>query len=39
MVDWQNSVQKQPPEVLYKKGILKIFHKIHRKTPVPESFC
>ena len=30
-------IQKQPPEMCYKKGILKIFCKIHRKTPVSES--
>ena len=29
-------VKKQPPEVLYKKGVLKNC-KIHKKTPVPES--
>ena len=30
-------IQKQPPEMCYKKGVLKIFCKIHRKTPVSES--
>ena len=30
-------VQKQPPEVFYKKTCSQKFHKIHRKTPVPES--
>ena len=30
-------VQKQPPEVFYKRCSYK-FHKIHRETPVPESF-
>ena len=29
--------QKQPPEVFYRKGFLKNFHKIRRKTPVPEA--
>ena len=29
--------QKQLPEVFYKKGVVKKFHKIHRKRPVPES--
>ena len=28
-------VQEQPPNVFYKK---KVFLKIHRKTPAPESF-
>ena len=32
------SDQKQPPEVFYKKGVLKNIAKIHRKTPVPKSF-
>ena len=30
-------IKKQPPEVFYKKDVLKNFTKIHRKTPVPES--
>ena len=30
-------VQKQPPEVFYKKGFLKKIRKIHRKIPVSES--
>ena len=30
--------QKQPPEVFYKKRCSQKFPKIHRKTPVPESF-
>ena len=30
-------IQKQPPEMCYKRGVLKIFCKIHRKTPVSES--
>ena len=29
--------QKQPPEVFYKKRCSYKFHKIHRKSPVPES--
>ena len=29
--------QKQPPEVFCKKRCSQKFHKIHRKTPVPES--
>ena len=29
--------QKQPPEVFYEKKVFLEFHKIHRKTPVPES--
>ena len=29
-------IQKQPPEVCYKKGVLKIFCKIHGKALVPE---
>ena len=29
--------EKQPPEVFYKKKYYYKFHKIHRKTPVPES--
>ena len=29
--------QKQPPEVFYKKVVLKNFRNIHRKTPVLES--
>ena len=28
---------KQPMEVLFRKRCSKKFHKIHRKTPVPES--
>ena len=31
--------QKQPPEVFCKKKYSYKFHKIHRKTPVPEFFC
>ena len=30
--------QKQPPEVFYEKKCSYKFHKIHKKTPVPESF-
>ena len=30
------NVQKQSPEVFYKKGALKNFTKFHRKAPVPE---
>ena len=30
------NVQKQSPEVFYKKGALKNFTKFHRKGPVPE---
>ena len=30
-------MKKQPPEVFYKKGALKNFAKIYRKTPAPES--
>ena len=30
--------QKQPPEVFYEKRYSQKFCKIHRKTPVPESF-
>ena len=30
--------QKQPPEVFFKKRCSSKFHKIHSKTPVPESF-
>ena len=29
--------EKQPTEVFYEKGCSENFHKIHRKTPVPES--
>ena len=32
------NVQKQPPEVFCKKMCSWKFHKIHRKTPVPETF-
>ena len=32
------NVQKQPPEVFCKKICSWKFHKIHRKTPVPEAF-
>ena len=32
------NVQKQPPEVFCKKMCSWKFHKIHRKTPVPEAF-
>ena len=31
-------IKKQPPEGFSKKGVLKIFHKIHLKTPVLESY-
>ena len=40
MLDFQNvfnPLQKQPPEVFCKKRCSKKFHKIHKKTPVPES--
>ena len=30
-------IQKQPPEVFYKKSCSEKFRKIHKKTPVPES--
>ena len=30
-------LQKQPPEVFYKKGVLLNFEKTHRKAPVLES--
>ena len=30
-------IQKQPPEVFYEERCSYKFHKIHRKTPVPES--
>ena len=30
--------QRQPPEVFCRKGALRNFAKIDRKTPVPESF-
>ena len=30
-------VQKQPPEMFYKKRCSEKYHKIHRKAPVPES--
>ena len=30
-------IQKQPPEVFYEKRCSCKFHKIYRKTPVPES--
>ena len=32
------NVQKQPPEAFCKKICSWKFHKIHRKTPVPETF-
>ena len=32
-----NNIYKQPPEVFFKKKCSYKFHKIHRKTPVPES--
>ena len=32
------NVQKQPPEAFCKKMCSWKFHKIHRKTPVPEAF-
>ena len=32
------NVQKQPPEAFCKKMCSWKFHKIHRKTPVPEVF-
>ena len=32
------SIQKQPPEAFCKKMCSWKFHKIHRKTPVPEAF-
>ena len=32
------NVQKQPPEAFCKKMCSWKFHKIHRKTPVPETF-
>lgn len=31
-------VQTQPLQLLYEKSLCKIFHKIHRKTVVPDSF-
>ena len=31
------NVQKQPPEVFYVNRCSLKFHKIHKKTPVPES--
>ena len=31
--------QKQPPEMFCKVGVLRIFAKIHRKTPVSETLC
>ena len=33
------NVQKQPPEAFCKKMCSWKFHKIHRKTAVPETFC
>ena len=30
-------IQKQPPEVFCKKSCSYKFHKIHRKTPVPQA--
>ena len=35
---WNCILQKQPPEVFYEKRCSYKLHKIHRKTPVPESF-
>ena len=32
-----DTIQKHPPEVFCKKGVLRNYAKIHRKTPVPES--
>ena len=32
------NVQKQPPEAFCKKMCSWKFHKIHRKTPAPETF-
>ena len=32
------NVQKHPPEAFCKKMCSLKFHKIHRKTPVPEAF-
>ena len=32
------NVQKQPPEAFCEKMCSWKFHKIHRKTPVPEAF-
>ena len=32
------NVQKQPPEAFCKKMCSWKFHRIHRKTPVPEAF-
>ena len=34
---WILKIQNQPPEVFCNKRCSKKFHKIHRKTPVPES--
>ena len=34
-----SSLQKQPPEVFYTKGVLRNFQKIHRKTLMPEPLC
>ena len=31
-----SNIQKQPPEVFYKKGVLKNFTKFTEKAPVPE---
>ena len=31
-------LQKQPPELFYEKRCSYKLHKIHKKTPVPESF-
>ena len=36
-VEMKIKVKKQPPEVFYKKGVLKNFTKFTRKKPVPES--
>ena len=36
MLFW-DLLQKQPPEVFYKKGVLQNFEKTHRKAPVLES--
>ena len=34
----QCNIQKQPPEVFYKKTCSEKFHKIHRKAPAPVFF-
>ena len=33
-----NKKQKQPPEVFFRKTCSQKLCKVHRKTPVPESF-